>query len=557
MADNSYLIPIIVMMLQNIIKSQKPVFWVDFFNQTLDPIFVQGFFDLRPELQFLVRKFFFQFLVESEFGNVAVIVLRERFVKMCQDELLEVLNSMKHHLSFAGLNEDLLKYDPPCLYVLSQNMIAQICRNCMDDYLDYIKQITSRKLNGWKYIKKLLLLVNANFWVMQYLAVEKDVHMEFKIMFEITYEDRFQKAYNKYESFYERTNRMETYNRNHRKYRLYTTFFKRNPEFLELPMAQVHEELKSMMLPETCNKYSDRKIVPLVIEKVVLKPLDLGMIDLDKLIHFLMSCLDFTTPYMNLPHEQASQEVERDREDIMIQLRLAIVSILSSTFTKNNVCEIATEVFNDHVIPQIKRGCRLSPCEMSRTNVHYDCENCVHCRGCIDIDTVSKYGDNFKIVPNGFRKILLLTCFGEYNSFFAFVMFLCQINQKFGRVTNAPNDFQEIQKFLNVVIGLHSHYLPDLAVLLDRYYVVYYRQNVLSMTYSVYELFSKFRITMDQCYMLELRKHELNLGAPTRQIQSAKRDMNVFHERCADENATGLSWKHPQMFHIRTGGTPY
>ena len=167
-------------MFQNITNSPKPVFWVDFFNQNLGPIFVQEFFVLTPELQFLVRKFFFQFLVESEFGNVTVIVLRKRFVHMSETELLEFLEHMKHSISFAGLNEeDILNYNPPHSYVLSQNRIAQICRNCMDEYLEYIKQTTSRKLNGWKYIKKLFLLVNGNFWVMRYLEVETDVHSDF------------------------------------------------------------------------------------------------------------------------------------------------------------------------------------------------------------------------------------------------------------------------------------------------------------------------------------------------------------------------------------------
>ena len=565
MDDNSYLLPIIVTMFQNIIKSPKPVFWVDFFNPKLDPIFVKQFFVLDLELQYLVRKFFFQFLVESEFGHAAVIVLRKKFVDMSEKELLEFLDQMKHLFSLP-VKDSIPDLDPP---VLDPNEIAQKCQSSMDLFLKFVQQSTSGKeLKGMKFLERLTLLENAYSWVMKYSIIDKEtIDPEFRIKFKADrlWEKNPDQVRTKYRSFDPMPSKIRgkysdirvKYNVALKNCELYSKFFRRNPDFLELPMSYVHAELKRMRLQGYDNKYNYREIAPDVIKKDVIKSFDFGMFDLDKLIHLLMSFLDFTTPYVKLPPEQASQEVEKDRKDIMIQLRLAIVSILSMTFTKNNVCEITNEVFNEHVIHQINKGGGLSSCEMSRTNVHYDCENCLPCRGCISIGTVSKYGDHFKIVPKGFLKILLFTYFGEYNSFFAFVMFLCQINKKFCYLTNAPDDFQEIQKFLKVVFGLHSHYLPDLAVFLDQYYVQYYRRNLLSMNYTVYELFIEFNITMCQCDMMEFQKQKLNLEAPRRKAESEERDLLVFHQRCRDEDATGLQWKHPQVVHILTGGSPY
>lgn len=582
--DALLLIKIIKMMLENIINSQNPVFWIDFFNRKLDRIFVQEFFDLPPELQLIVRIFFFELLVQSEFGNVAMIVLREKFVKMSEAARLDFLKQQTHYLaSLVDLTYDssfrLDGYNtPPCIDCQSSDDIFQICQTSMDNYRISVKQTTGVEITGVEYLNRLRFLVDANFWVMRYFQFEQHV----EIVFNSDSTDNPKKLRLMYSPFNpsnfkpERIGKVlnpepgcknrisipskcrtltlvQKYKKSLRRFKFYLNFLQRNPEFRNLPVQKIHEELDEISEIKK-NPLSKRKIVLRVIDTVIPKPLVLDMINFNTLIHFLLSCLDFTTPYVKFSPEQALQEAQTDMTNISSSLRLAIISVLSMTFDRYSRCKIAEDVLTNHVIPIIKKDCQLSPCVMSRTKVHYECENCFECFGCININTVSKYGDNFKIVPNGFRKILLLTCFGEYNSFFAFVMFLCQINKKFCRKTNAPKEFQELHKFLEVVFGLHSHYLPDFAVLLKTYNVVYDRQCVFSMTNTIYDLFSRFDIEINQCDRIEDQIIVLNSNAAERKNQSCERRANVRAGKETDEDATGLPWNHSQVLHLKTGG---
>jgi hypothetical protein len=183
--DALLLIKIIKMMLENIINSQNPVFWIDFFNRKLDRIFVQEFFDLPPELQLIVRIFFFELLVQSEFGNVAMIVLREKFVKMSEAARLDFLKQQTHYLASLVdlMNDSSFRLDgyntPPCIDCQSSDDISQICQTSMDNYRMSVKQTTGVEITGVEYLNRLRFLVDANFWVMRYFQFEQHVEIVF------------------------------------------------------------------------------------------------------------------------------------------------------------------------------------------------------------------------------------------------------------------------------------------------------------------------------------------------------------------------------------------
>lgn len=552
--DNTFLLIIITKMFQNIAiaNAVHPVFWVDFFNKNLDRIFVEGFFVLAPNLQYLVRKFFVEFLVQNEFGNLERIVLRQTIVEMSEDEFLKHIE--KNIVSLLSLaDESNLDYIPPCVDGLSSDNIAVNSKNSMDEYLDYIKETTGAVMTSLEYLKRLGLLVQANFWLMHYFQVKESVDEASKINFE-WFDEESKKKVRIYKPFY--GNQKLKYMKRLKHFTMYSKFLQRNPEFLVKSVKSLHEELKKISEKKKEDPCK-RNIEPLVIKEPVPKPLDLSGIDFDKLIDFILSCMNIEEPHAMLPPVEALKKVQDDRNDIRNLLLLTIVSILSSTFTKSSSCEIADQVFNQHVMVALKDGHNLDRCQMSRTRVHYDQTNCSACRGCDVIHTVEKYGECGKLAATGFQRILHFTCLGEYNSFFSFVMFICQINRRYCYSTKAPKEFEEIQKFLKLLLSLHSHYMPDLHVLADRYNFSYHKQHVLYMSCTVDDLLSHFGITMEQCHMLEILNEEENLGASTRRTQSQQREDHVLQSRWNDEDATGLPWNHRQVLHVLTGGTRY
>ena len=547
--DTSHLlIPIIVMMVQKIIKSQNQVFWIDFFNEKIVPIFVEDFFVLAPKLQYLVRKFFVQFLVQSEFENIDRIVLHQTIVEMSEDDFFKFLKHNEQNLvSLLGLAKEYnLDYIPPCVDELSPTDIAVNSKESMDKYLTYVKQTTTAdvKILCQDYIKRLRLLLDANFWLIHYFQVEERV--DSKINFEWFDEDRKKKVLI-YKQFCK--NPKLKYVKSLNRFTLYSNFLQRNPEFLVKPVKSLHKEWKTISDIKK-KKPCERKIVPHVIEEPVPKPLDLSGIDFDKLIPFILSCLNFQFSSYMTPRPN-----EDDKKELEILLRLAIAKILSCPFTKRVVCQTATELFNQHVIVALESQSELSKCQMSMANKHFNKKNCWCCWGCDNIGNVSKYGAHSNLVPNAFRKILLLTCFGEYHSFFSFLMFLCQINRRFCQVTNAPSDFKELQNFLKVVFGIHyHHHSTDLAILLKNYQVNYSSQNIVTMTYSLQDFYSMFHITDKDCAILVRMKEESDSKASERQAQSNARETSVLEGRWNDEIATGLPWNHPLVPYILDGG---
>lgn len=548
-----FLIRIITIMVQNIIKSQNQVFWIDFFNEKMGPIFVEGFFVLAPNLQYLVRKFFVEFLVQRKFENLECIVLLQTIVEMSEDEFFEFLKHNKQNIvSLLGFAEESnLDYIPPCVDGLSPNDIAVKSKESMDKYLTYVKETTTTGVNilCQKYVEKRRLLLDAHFWLMHYFQVEESVDEASKINF-YWFDKERKKNVLIYKQFY--GNPKLKYTKSLKRFTLYSKFLQRNPEFLNVPVKEIHEELMKISEIKKEDPHK-RKIEPHVIKEPVPKPLDLSGIDFDKLIPFILSCLNFRiSSYMTPPPN------EDHKEELEILLRLTIATILSCPFTKRDKCQTATELFNQHVIVALERRSALSECQLSTANVHFDTKNCWCCCGCVNVGNVSKYGERSNLVPNAFRKILLLTCFGEYHSFFAFMMFLCQINGRYSVVTNAPSDFKELARFLTVVFGIHyHHHSTDLKILVRNYRVNYSSQNILTMTFSLQEFYSMFHITKEDCAILVRMKEESDSKASERQAQSKARDESVSEGRWNDEIATGLPWNHPQVLHVLTGGNRY
>jgi len=450
--------------------------------------------------------------------------------------------------------------------------IAKMTRESIDKYLAYVKKSTGKFITLEDYLTRLDLLVKAKSLVVEYFLVETSVSENFRIDFKLRYYRQFdQSFYMEKRTAFVRDPKSRKKNKKNipakcqtltlsqkhmkilNRYRYYWKFFEENPEFGKQPFELARKQLK-----RSKNKNKDpsvQEIAATVMDEIVPQPVDLSTIDFNILMNFILSCLNFKKPYESLPPEEASQKVETDTNNIRNLLCLTIVSILSSTFTKRCTCkDIANKVFNQHILVSLKNGRNLSPCEMSPTKVHYDNTNCTECCGCDDINTVSKYGEYFKIVPTGIERILLFTSLGEYNSFFSFVMFLCQINRQFCRKTTAPKNFEEIPKFLKVIFGLHFHYLPDLDVLIDRYDVNYHRHHVLSKSYTVEDLMLQLHVTIEQFRMLEDLKNHHDSKAPERRRLSKLRESYVDEGRSMDEQRTGLSWKDPRVFHVLTGG---
>jgi hypothetical protein len=466
------------------------------------------------------------------------------------------------------------------------NEIATMTRQSIEEYLACLacdKMPRGESITLEDYLKRLDLLTKAKFFVVEYFLAEPSVSERFRINFKLRNYRQFDP------SFFNETRwvRMpvrpcekkregkripvkcqtltpfQKYNKILKRFIYYSNFLKENPEFGKQPVKLAREQLK--LAREQLKRVSKMKnkdpsvqeIAATVMDKIVRQQVDLSTIHFKNLIDFILSCLDFKKPYESLPPEEASQKVETDTNNIRNLLCLAIVSSLSSTFTKSDTCGIANTVFNQHIIGSLKHGRSLSRSEMSRTKVHYDNTNCMDCCGCDDINTVLKYGEYFKIVATGIERILLFTSLGEYNSFFSFLMFLCQINRQFCLTTTATENFQEIPKFLKVIFGLHFHYLPDLDVLIDRYYVDYHRHNVLSKSYTVDDLLSQLHVRIELFRMLEDLKNHHDSKASERKSQSKLRQSRVNEGRSTDEEKTGLRWNHPQLLHVLTGGQLY
>ena len=531
-------------MFQNIAKAKAhPVYWVDLLNPNMDKIFVEGFFVLAPNLQYLVRKFFVEFLVQNEFGNLDRIVLRQTIVEMSEDEFLKhIEQNIVSLLSLA--DESNLDYIPPCVDGLSSDNIAVNSKKGMDDYLTYVKKttITDVMILCEKYLVKRRLLLDAHFWLMHYFRIKESVDEQLKINFE-WFDEESKKKVRIYKPFY--GNQKPKYMKSLNHFTLYSKFLQRNPEFLVKSVKSLHEELKKISKDKKDDPCK-QNIEPHVIKEPVPKPLDLSGINFDNLIPFILSCLNMTPP----PNED-------HKKDLEILLRLAIAKILSCPFTKRDKCEAATKLFNQHVLVRLERESPLSDCVLSTANVHFDTKNCWCCCGCVNVRNVSKHGEHFNLVPNALRTILLLTCFGEYHSFFAFMMFLCQINRRYCVVTNAPSDFKELARFLTVVFGIHyHHHSKDLEILVKNYGVNNPRQNILNMTFTLLDLYSMFHITDQHREILVRMKEESDSKASERQSQSKARYESVLTGRWNDEDATGLPWDDPEVYHIRTGGEP-
>ena len=460
--------------------------------------------------------------------------------------------------------------------------IAKMTRQSIEEYLECDKMPTGESITLEDYLKRLNLLTKAKFFVVKYFLAEPSVSERFRINFksrnyrqfdpsffnetrwvlmpvlpceEKEKEKKKKKEKKKIPVKCQTLTPFQKYNKIRNRFIYYSNFLKENLEFGKQPVKLAREQLKASKIKN--KDPSVQEIAATVMDKIVRQQVDLSTIHFKNLIDFILSCLDFKKPYESLPPEEASQKVETDTNNIRNLLCLAIVSSLSSTFTKSDTCGIANNAFNQHIIVSLKHGRSLSRCEMSRTKVHYDNTNCTDCCGCDNINTVSKYGEYFKIVATGIERILLFTSLGEYNSFFSFVMFLCQINRQFCRKTTATENFEEIPKFLKVIFGLHFHYLPDLDVLIDRYYVDYHRHHVLSKSYTVDDLLLQLHVTIELFRMLEDLKNHHNSKASERKSQSKLRQSYVDEGRSTDEEKTGLPWNHPQVLHVLTGGEPY
>ena len=446
---------------------------------------------------------------------------------------------------------------------LSPNEIAIKAKKSFDKYLSSIKMSTGKSSTLEDYLNMLKLLAEAKFWAIKYFLVETSVSERFRIDFKLKKYYHFDPSlFTTHRSALvmdptsgtKRTKKvilimakcqtltlLQRYERIHRRLERYSIFLKENPESGKQPVKLAREKLKVSKI-----KKEDPSV------QIVPQPVDLSTINFTNLIDFILLCIDFEKPYARLLPEEASQKVETDTNNIRNLLCLTIVTMLSSTFTKRNRCEIADNAFM-HVIVSVKYNRNLSRCEMSRTKVCYDNTNCTDCRGCNHINTVSKYGDTF-IFSTGIESILIFTCLGEYNSFFAFVMFLCKINHQFSPKTNTPENFQEIKKLLNVIFGLHFHYLPDLDVLINTYNVNYDRRHVLSKSYTASDLMLQLNVSKEHFDVLEDLKNLHDSKASERKHKSRLRKNYVEKGRTVDEEKTGLSWKDPRVFHVRTGG---